>query len=148
MSSKLRPVGQGDRSTTVRRQTKAYKIPYDVRLLVWQNMAKLPRKITIAAVVVGPFLVASATVAAESGDKLREAKIIGILGSKQVYINKEPARLNAVARSGGTIGTGGNSRARLLFDPRVVKDNIGLLKPNTRIKIGSRCFNLEDGEIW
>ncbi|MFM7733839.1 MAG: hypothetical protein ACKO6F_10390, partial [Cyanobium sp.] len=84
MSSKLRPVGQGDRSTTVRRQTKAYKIPYDVRLLVWQNMAKLPRKITIAAVVVGPFLVASATVAAESGDKLREAKIIGILGSKQV----------------------------------------------------------------
>jgi hypothetical protein len=111
-------------------------------------MAKFPSGTTIAAAVAGPFLVASATVAAESGNKLREAKIIGILGNKQVYINKELARINAVARSGGTIGTGGNSRARLLFDPRVVKDNIGLLKPNTRIKIGSRCFNLEDGEIW
>ena len=93
---------------------------------------------------------AASGVAAAAGSvaRFKEAKVVAIIEGKQVYINKKLANVNAVAAKGGTIGTGGQSRARILFDPKIAKDNIGLLKPNTNITIGSRCFRLEDGEIW
>jgi hypothetical protein len=104
--------------------------------------------IAIATILCTPVAAVSASLAADSGGGFSEAKLIGIVDGKEVYINKKQASINEVARRGGTVGTGGKSRARILFDPKVTKDNIGLLKPNTRITVGSRSFHLEDGEIW
>jgi len=116
--------------------------------MAFRAIANSPSAIAIAAVLSGSLALVNAGLAAESGGGFSEAKVVGILDGKEVYVNKKRANLNEKAGRGGTLGTGGKSRARVLFDPNRKKDTIGLLKPNTRITIGSRCFNLEDGEIW
>jgi hypothetical protein len=98
----------------------------------------------------GGISVVNATIAAESGDRLREARILGADKGSEVYINgkKVNPKTYPVARSGSTVKTEGVTRARLEFNPRIVKDNIGILGPGTLIIIGNRCFKLQDGEIW
>jgi hypothetical protein len=103
----------------------------------------------IIAACGGSLSVVNATIAAESGADFREARILQALGGDQVYINGNKIKIQSrpVARRGNTVKTG-KTRARIEFDPKVAKDNIGLLQRDTQIKIGNRCFRLQDGQIW
>jgi hypothetical protein len=97
----------------------------------------------------GGLLVANPTVAAENGARFREARILKAIGGDQVYINGKKVKIKTrpLARRGNTVKTG-KTKARIEFDPKIAKDNIGLLQKDTQIKIGNRCFRLQEGQIW
>jgi hypothetical protein len=85
----------------------------------------------------------------ESGADFKEAKIVGILNGKDVRINREPATVGKVGGFNSLVQTG-KAKAKLQFDPRRLKNTFGIMKPDTTIKVGNRCFRLESvgSEIW
>lgn len=72
----------------------------------------------------------------------KQAQIKNIIQGKEVYINKNPAKVNEVATSGQTLSTG-NSRTELLFD----RTAIGFLGQSSMITLGSSCYRLQSGKI-
>jgi len=71
-----------------------------------------------------------------------EAEITKVVDGREVYINDGQATEGSVAKRGSTIRTG-QSRARLLFDPSA----IGLMGPDTSIRLGERCFRSDQGRV-
>ena len=71
-----------------------------------------------------------------------EAEITKVVDGREVYINDGRATEGSVAKRGSTIRTG-QSRARLLFDPSA----IGLMGPDTSIRLGERCFRSDQGRV-
>ena len=71
-----------------------------------------------------------------------EAEITKVVDGREIYIDDGQAKEGAVAKRGSTIRTG-QSRARLLFDPTA----IGLMGPDTSIRLGERCFRSDQGRV-
>jgi hypothetical protein len=71
----------------------------------------------------------------------QEAKVVEINGN-QLFINNKRATLKQVAHRGSVIHTI-QSSAKLHFDRRA----IGLLGPNSMIKLGAACFQLDQGKV-
>ena len=72
----------------------------------------------------------------------KRAEITKIVDGREVFIDNDQVSVGAVAPGGSTLRTG-RSRARLLFDPTA----IGLMGPDTMIKLGQRCFRSERGRV-
>ena len=73
---------------------------------------------------------------------LSTAKVVRLVDGREVFVNQLPASINQIAGSGSILSTR-RSRAELLFDSRA----IGLLGRNSLIKVGARCFSLDQGII-
>ncbi|HAX89943.1 MAG TPA: hypothetical protein DCY91_27815 [Cyanobacteria bacterium UBA11370] len=72
--------------------------------------------------------------------QITQARIAEILDGNQVYIQNQPARVNAVAGVGKTVSTK-QSRANLLFN-----NNAGVrLGQNSALTVGSQCVQLRGG---
>jgi len=72
----------------------------------------------------------------------KQALIKNIVQGNEVYINKQQAKINALAKTGQTLSTG-NSRAELLFD----KSAVGFLGQSSLITLGSDCYRLQSGKV-
>ena len=88
--------------------------------------------------ILGAALLAAPTLAAP----LSTAKVLRLVDGREVFVNEKPAQVNQTARSGSILSTR-KSRAELLFDSRA----IGLLGRNSLIKVGAKCFSLDQGII-
>jgi len=77
-----------------------------------------------------------------SAEPFKQAQIKNIIQGNEVFINKNPARINQVATSGQTVSTG-NSRTELLFD----RTAIGFLGQSSAITLGSSCYRLQSGKV-
>ena len=90
-----------------------------------------------AAVLLTSTLVPSATAA-----PFESAQIRRIIDGKEVFINRQPAKVNQQASNGQEVSTG-LSRAELLFDRRA----LGFLGKNSLIQLGESCFRLQKGQV-
>lgn len=70
------------------------------------------------------------------------AKVVRLVEGKEVFIDRQPARVNATAAKGQQVSTG-ISRTELLFDRRA----IGFLGKNSLITLGQDCFRLKSGSV-
>jgi len=70
------------------------------------------------------------------------ATVRRIIDGRQVYINRQQAKVNQTAGRGQEISTG-SSRTELLFDKRA----IGFLGQNSLITLGQECFRLKSGRV-
>jgi len=70
------------------------------------------------------------------------AKVVRLVDGKEVFIDRQPARVNATAAKGQQVSTG-ISRTELLFDRRA----IGFLGKNSLITLGQDCFRLKSGSV-
>jgi len=84
-----------------------------------------------------PLLMSSAI-----GAPFESATVRRIIDGKQVYINRQQAKVNQTAGRGQEISTG-SSRTELLFDKRA----IGFLGQNSLITLGEECFRLKSGRV-
>lgn len=71
-----------------------------------------------------------------------QATVRRLVEGKEVFIDRQPARVNQTANRGQQLSTG-NSRAELLFDRRA----IGYLGRNSLITLGQQCFRLQSGTV-
>ena len=91
----------------------------------------------LSALAAAPLLIQSAGAA-----PFQNAKVRRIIDGRQVYINKQQAKVNQTASRGQEISTG-SSRTELLFDQRA----IGFLGQNSLITLGEECFRLKSGRV-
>jgi hypothetical protein len=70
------------------------------------------------------------------------ATVRRIIDGRQVYINRQQAKVNQTAGRGQEISTG-SSRTELLFEKRA----IGFLGQNSLITLGQECFRLKSGRV-
>ena len=87
--------------------------------------------------VLAPMLLNSATAA-----PFESATVRRIIDGREVYIDRQQAKVNAKADRGQQISTG-SSRTELLFDKRA----IGFLGQNSLITLGQECFRLKSGRV-
>ena len=71
-----------------------------------------------------------------------QATLRRMVEGREVFIDKQAARINQTAGRGQQISTG-KSRAELLFDQRA----IGYLGKNSLITLGQECFRLRTGSV-
>ncbi|MFM7674032.1 MAG: hypothetical protein ACKO5F_00205 [Synechococcus sp.] len=71
-----------------------------------------------------------------------QATLRRIVEGRDVFIDRQPARVNQTAGSGQQVSTG-NSRAELLFD----RQALGYLGKNSLITLGQSCFRLQNGTV-
>jgi len=86
---------------------------------------------------VAPMLLNSASAA-----PFESATVRRIIDGREVYIDRQQAKVNETADRGQQISTG-SSRTELLFDKRA----IGFLGQNSLITLGQECFRLKSGRV-
>ena len=91
----------------------------------------------IQGLAVAPLLMGSALAAPFDSATVRR-----IIDGREVYIDKQQAKVNQTADRGQQISTG-SSRTELLFDKRA----IGFLGQNSLITLGQECFRLNSGRV-
>jgi len=91
----------------------------------------------VQGLALAPFLVSSAIAA-----PFENATVRRIIDGREVYIDKQQAKVNETADRGQQISTG-SSRTELLFDKRA----IGFLGQNSLITLGKECFRLQSGRV-